>query len=283
MDLPDEELNLLRRICMELEEFEASESVANTGTGARPEGHAFETIVGDFWAEVAALIQRQGATPREQFQLVGAGAGRNRRTGVHRRYDYAPRSIYLPQGAFDPAGSRSNDQRTCEWLRLSFDVEATAVAFPGRAMVREHYAPDGGPYAGDRYWEMFRGMTTNFDDTVVLEESGVLVEKLLFEYKTAKSSRGTAIDGNAHERLSFQILQYLEVATQFPSCRLEVVANGAFRNYRNKYHLGFNQQADRLSSFRWFDMSYRCEAKQYESLAIGLVDWLIRGTARKAK
>jgi hypothetical protein len=127
---------------------------------------------------------------------------------------------------------------------------------------------------------MFNGLTTNFDDCVVLEDRGTLKHKLLLEYKTAKSSRGTGIDGNAHERLSFQILQYLEVATQYPACSLEVIANGAFKNYRNKYHLGFKQQANRLKSFRWFEMTYRCESHEYTALASGLLHWLFHGDNR---
>lgn len=281
--LTPQQTTALRRTCMLLEEFEASESIANTGTGARAEGHDFEDIVAAFWTEVASLATQLGAKAGPEYRLESAGAGRNRRSSVYRRFDHDSRRLYLPLAQPTPGASRGDDERTFQWLKLSFDVEALAVAYPGRIAVRERYAPQGGPYAGDSYWEMFRGLTTNFDDSVVLEDNGVLVEKILLEYKTAKSSRGRAIDGNAHERLSFQILQYLEVATQYPSCRFEVLANGAFRNYRNKYHLGFNQQADRLSSFRWFQMAYRCEAHQYESLAADLLLWLSTGKKRDSR
>jgi len=279
---PQQTVKLLRT-CMRLEEFEASESIANTGTGARAEGNDFEDIVATFWAEVAELAIELGATPGPEYRLESAGAGRNRRSSVYRRFDHSARRLYLPQSAPNLGASSGGDQRTLQWLRLSFNVEDLVVAYPGRLAVRERYAPRDGRYAGDSYWEMFRGLTTSFDDSVVLEDDGVLVEKILLEYKTAKSSRGRAIDGNAHERLSFQILQYLEVATQYPSCRFEVLANGAFRNYRNKYHVGFHQQADRLSSFRWFQMGYRCEAYQYESLAMDLLTWLSTGEKRESR
>lgn len=269
----------LRKVCKELEVFEAGESQRNTGTGKRTDGNDFEKLIEEYWKCVAKLAIEHGAVPKEQVPMSPGGAGRNRRTGAHRRYTFGSRSIYLPQPYPDASVEIDRNPRIGEWLRLSFNVEETARAYPGPDVVREKYAPRGGPYAGDQYWQMFSGMSTNFDDTVVMEDGGVLVEKILFEYKTAKSSKGRCIDGNAHERLSFQVLQYLEVATKFTACRLEVLANGAFKQYKNKYHLGFNQQADRLSSFRWFDMRYRCEAEQYESLAGELLQWLSNETA----
>lgn len=121
---------------------------------------------------------------------------------------------------------------------------------------------------------MFDGLKTKFDDTVLLEESDVLKHKFLFEYKTAKSTRGQQIDGNAHERLSFQIMQYLEVATRYPQCSLVVLANGAFARYRNKYHVSFKVQADRLRCFKWFEMQHLCTSTEYARLVRRLLDWI---------
>ena len=115
---------------------------------------------------------------------------------------------------------------------------------------------------------------------MLLIEGGVLREKILLEYKTAKSTRGTSIDGNAHERLSFQIMQYLEAATRYTRCSLTVLANGAFVRYRNKYHVNFHVQADRLSNFAWFSMDYACTAAGYDRFVSGLLAWLTDGTPR---
>lgn len=124
---------------------------------------------------------------------------------------------------------------------------------------------------------MYAGKTTSFDDSILLVEGGVLREKMLLEYKTAKSSEDTAIDGNVHERLSFQVMQYLEAATRYTKCSLVVIANGAFACYPNKYHVNFNIQADRLANFAWFSMQYLCTKETYLRFADGLLEWLKRG------
>jgi len=129
-----------------------------------------------------------------------------------------------------------------------FPVSELIAAYPTEVEAIGRYAPDTGPFAGSQYPGIYSGLTTKFDDTVVLEDGGVLREKLLLEYKTAKSSRQRQIDGNAHERLSFQIMQHLEVATRYTKCSLVVLANGAFIRYRNKYHVNFHVQADRLAN-----------------------------------
>lgn len=106
-------------------------------------------------------------------------------------------------------------------------------------------------------------------------------EKILLEYKTAKSSKGRQIDGNAHERLSFQIMQYLEVATRYTKCSLMVLANGAFIRYRNKYHVSFHVQAERLKNFAWFSMEHACTAPEYTCFLTGLLAWLFDGTTQE--
>lgn len=115
---------------------------------------------------------------------------------------------------------------------------------------------------------------------MVLVEAGVLREKVLLEYKTAKSTRGRQVDGNAHERLSFQILQHLEVATRYTRCSLVVLANGAFVRYRNKYHVTFHVQTDRLRNFAWFAMEHACTVDEYARFVTGLLGWLFEGRPR---
>jgi len=154
-------------------------------------------------------------------------------------------------------------------------------SFPSEAEAIRRYAPTTGPYAARAYPTIYSGLTTKFDDTVVLVEGGVLREKILLEYKTAKSSKRRQIDGNAHERLSFQIMQYLEVATRYTKCSLMVIANGAFVRYRNKYHVNFHVQADRLKNFSWFSMEHACTAVEYTGFLKALLSWLFLGTPRE--
>ena len=124
---------------------------------------------------------------------------------------------------------------------------------------------------------MYNALTTTFDDTVLLTENGTLIEKILLEYKTAKSTKDEKIDGNAHERLSFQIMQYLEAATRYTRCSLVVIANGAYVKYRNKYHVSFHVQADRLNNFSWFKMEFACASAEYARFLESLLAWLFNG------
>jgi hypothetical protein len=184
----------------------------------------------------------------------------------------------LPNNPHAPLSDPS--AQPSRWLEVVFPVADLVAAFPTEAEAVGRYAPGSGPYAGSRYPGIYSGLTTKFDDTVVLEDAGVLREKLLLEYKTAKSSGGRQIDGNAHERLSFQIMQYLEVATRYTKCSLVVFANGAFIRYRNKYHVNFHVQADRLKNFAWFSMEHACTLGEYSQLLDDLLSWLFEGTPR---
>lgn len=133
-------------------------------------------------------------------------------------------------------------------------------------------------YYGDNYPSLYSGKTTNFDWAMALSLNGMLIEKMLFEYKSAKSSRGETVDGNAHERLAFQTLQYLEVASQVSSCSLNVIMSSAFAKYKNKYHPSFNQQSIRLGdAFLWFKMRMFTCHSEYAALFAMLSGFLIDG------
>ncbi|MGQ0553251.1 MAG: hypothetical protein ACT4PU_08520 [Planctomycetota bacterium] len=263
----------LETVVQRLESFEASESVANTGTGSRREGSGFERLVGEFWAAVVRHAIDHGAASSAVTRIGGRS---------WTRLSVRERSLYLPTQPIKPKAkpSESTDIPS-RWLDVAFPVTELVAAFPSEMEAIKRYAPQTGPFSGSDYPSLYSGLTTRFDDTLVLEQGGILVEKVLLEYKTAKSSRRRHIDGNAHERLSFQIMQYLEVATRYPRCSLVVLANGAFVKYRNKYHVNFQVQADRLTCFSWFSMEYACTASQYTRLAGGLLTWLFEGKPRR--
>lgn len=129
---------------------------------------------------------------------------------------------------------------------------------------------------------MYKALKTTFGGTVLLTENGALIEKILILYKTAKSTKDEKIDGNAHERLSFQIMQYLEAAKRYPRCSLVVIANGAYVKYENKYHVNFHVQADRLNKhFSWFKMEFACTSAEYERFLESLLAWLFDGVKRE--
>lgn len=244
-------------------DFEAAASRRNTGTGSRREGERFEELVGDLWD---ALAEHASEKPQAVRTRV-----RGPSNSSWTRLDAGPRTLYLPSRSAAAQAAPSADSR---WLDLKYSVADLIAAFPGTQQAVGRYSPDAGPFSGESYPEIYDNRQTRFDGAIILVEKDVLREKILLEYKTAKSSRGTSVDGNAHERLSFQILQYLEVACRYSACSLVVIANGAFTKYRNKYHPNFHVQADRLSVFRWFDMEYLATVSEYARFVAGLCDWL---------
>jgi len=251
-----------------MEQFEAGASRANTGTGARDEGAKFEVLVGTLWKEMAEFCRLSGA---RSSTIHGVG------TRWFHELIVEDRALFLP---FERIQGTKNQPST-RWLETDFGVTDLVNAYPGVDQATGRYAPPTGPYAGEDYPGMFHGLSTCFDDTIVLVEAGVLKEKILLEYKTGKSSNGRQVDANVHERLSFQMMQYLEAATRYTRCSLVVLTNGAFARYRNKYHVNFHVQADRLANFSWFSMEYACAELEYLSFLTGLANWLFEGTERK--
>lgn len=218
----------VEKLAAMMEAFEASASRKNTGTGSRREGAGFERLLGEMWEAVRKAAVDDGA----ESSFV-AGVGKRRWAKV----THAGRSLYLPN---NPTAPLSNpDHQPSRWLEVDFDVTELVSAYPGLPEAVARYSPPSGPFAGGNYPQMFARLQTRFDDTIILEEDGVLREKVLLEYKTGKSSKGVQMDANVHERLSFQIMQYLEVATRYPACSLVVFTNGAYSRYRNKYHVNF--------------------------------------------
>jgi hypothetical protein len=257
-------------LCTKMERFEAKGSVANTGTGSRREGQGFERLLGELWESVRRQAVEAGA---ECTFVLGTG---NRRWAC---LALADRKLFLPNNPKTPV--TEPDAQPSRWLEVDFSVAELVEKFPSHADAVRRYAPETGSFAKEQYQGIYSGLSTKFDDTVVLVQGGVLREKILLEYKTAKSSRRRTIDGNAHERLSFQIMQYLEVATRYTKCSLVVFANGAFVRYRNKYHVNFHIQAERLANFAWFSMEYACASDEYQRFLSGLLTWLFDGGVRR--
>ncbi|MGB4189876.1 MAG: hypothetical protein WBJ58_07955 [Syntrophales bacterium] len=214
--------SLLRQI----QNFEATESKANTGTGARREGSKFEALLASLWMKLGKHCEIHGA---QGTDVQGSGSHWYRKLTVNNR------DLLLPLGRRQ--GTAVPNARPPRWLESEFRVTDLVARFPGIRKARDQYAPESGPFAGDSYQSMFDGLSTKFDDTIVLIQDNILHEKILLEYKTAKSSKKVQIDANVHERLSFQMLQYLEAALRYTRCSLAVIVNGAFIRYRNKYHV----------------------------------------------
>lgn len=259
--------------------FEAGPSQANTGTGSRREGDEFEDRVRTIWEELALnhpsdVTCRRELVPKE-VRIVPRGSSFYVLSKESRR-------IYLPAPKVSTLEFEHIDVSE-RWIATRFFVKDLIASFPGTDVVVSSYAPrdstESDKFFGKLYPDIYSRRETNFDDTIVLVQDGVIKEKILLEYKTGKPNEGkTAIDGNAHERLSFQILQYLEVAQQYPRCSLSVFTNSAFVRYRNKYHVNFHIQGARLEVYDIFRMRYMATAREYLAFVSQLLDFLLHGT-----
>lgn len=80
-------------VAKRMELFEASESVANTGTGSRREGEGFERLAGELWE----ALRKQAVVGGASCTFV-AGVG-NRRWA---KLTIGDRSLYLPNNPTTP-------------------------------------------------------------------------------------------------------------------------------------------------------------------------------------
>ncbi|MEN3039967.1 MAG: hypothetical protein ABDH66_00295 [Bacteroidia bacterium] len=142
------------------------------------------------------------------------------------------------------------------------------------------------------YPQSYRGKKTRFDGVIAFCEieqgcvcgEGVreahftitsLHRRYLIEIKAAKSSKQDTIDGNAHERLSFQNLEYLNICLRDPHTDMLVLTNDAFLRYRNKYHAAFGVHAYLLSmQFPTYKFRMVSAATQYLALFMEWYHWL---------
>jgi len=137
----------------------------------------------------------------------------------------------------------------------------------------------------DDYKKNYSNSETVFDLTVVLLEKENndkwnLHKKYLIECKSAKSSSGGRIDGNAHERFSYQNLDFLEIALMHENEPYEILlfTNKAFLSYSNKYHAGFCVHALRLmEKYPCYRFNIVSTEEQYARLLNEWKTWLTEG------
>lgn len=261
-----------------LDNIVSSPSVAGRPAGSSDAGTVFEDAIENIWEDFARLHQPfvklvRITHPIPSRKNVPILCLRNLEN--HAEIFFPERRINLTPDSIE------TDEIPDSWLLREFTVSELIRNHLGEGPY--NFAPptprDSIAYYGENYPHLFRGKKTKFDWAMALSLNGVLVEKMLFEYKSAKSSGGETVDGNAHERLAFQALQYLEVASQMTSCSLNVVMSSAFAKYRNKYHPSFNQQSIRLGdAFRWFKMRLFMCHSEYTALFSMLSAFLIEGT-----
>jgi hypothetical protein len=251
-------------ICKRLHEIQATESVANTGAGKRQDGAVFEHLMVEYWDRLAQICVFHGAS----VAYTADNATAKKKYAVLSRGN---RNLVLPCSDSKPVTKFGIHRNS---LRLRFKAKDILAQYPSLESTIRSWAPEQGKFSGVDYRKQYEEKVTEFDDTIIKLEDGMLVEKVLLEYKTSKSSKGKSIDGNAHERLSFQMLQYAEIAPMFTSCSLLVFSNGAFGQYENKYHMFFRLQMERLKVLSGFKATFNSDIGEYVSRAQELHDWL---------
>jgi hypothetical protein len=245
--------------------YSGGPSLAGMPAGGRMEGDEFERAVATAWTIFADEVRSVSIVTVVEPQRRG------QQRAIKLQSRHGPWAVYWNYSSdiAQFADESVHEDVPPAWLERRFLVSD---------ILQEHLGP--GPYAfapmdhrdsaryhGNNYPELFRGKKTEFDFSGALVVEGALREKLLFEYKYAKSSGGASVDGNAHERLAFQVLQYVEIALRYPSCSLNVIAAQAFAEYRNKYHPAFNQQAIRLNE-TFQQVQFRFAACRSEYIAL---------------
>jgi len=267
----------LHRLGDELERELGGASQAGVPAGARTEGLLFERALAGTWRdflEMHAPYLEIRRVPTAHNSVSTAVEASNPRNGSQ---------LYIPVDAVTNAESYPMAVQPVpdSWMQKKFMVSELIEAHLGSRVME--FAPptprDSALYWGTNYPAIYEGKSTNFDFTIALAQSGVLVEKMLFEYKYAKSSKEQTVDGNAHERLSFQILQYLEIASRYTYCSMNVVSSNSFVKYKNKYHPSFHQQAIRLGdAFRAFTLRMASCHSEYIRMFTSLSEFLLVGT-----
>lgn len=265
--------------------YEGEGSRAGEPAGSSERGREFEVIVASSFSRTIRHFAQQN-----HFVVTAGRIGNNTAVKVAHRdkvilFAFAGRETErrLVQGlqVEAPLLQGIDPERLSEWIRMSYAVEIwTNPRLP--QLDERGWIPKSDErivYADDRYQELYAGLTTSFDATIVYlvkqEERYYLHKKCLVECKSAKSSGGERVDGNAHERFSFQNLEYLEIATLYPRCELLLLTNDAYVRYRNKYHSGFGVHALRLSNaFSWYHFRIVTTTEQYLQLFRSWEEWL---------
>jgi hypothetical protein len=145
-------------------------------------------------------------------------------------------------------------------------------------------------YRGENYRKIYlekrgeKSKITKFDGAILKLvspplsglEKACLDKKILVEIKSAKIKSDGSIDGNVHERFSFQNMEYLEIASLYPKTQLLLLTNDVFLRSRNKYYTAFGVHAIRLmNAFCFYEFDMVSTSEQYVRLFKKWEKWLL--------
>lgn len=267
----------LRNVANRIASFEDAPSEVGRPTGSAEGGSSFEGLIANGITDVIHfLLELQGASAHSVEVVVDGLSSRKLKTndGIialskdHRKIVFRLPGIKLKKTDNSPFVVKE------QWLRRTYKVEEwynqKISEFESKGWI-----PREGKFAGRSYPDIHKGLSIEFDGTILFIESGELRCKVLLECKSAKSSNKNQIDGNAHERFAYQNLEYLELAALYPRTQLLLLTNDAFVRYRNKYHTGFGVHGIRLANaFAWYDFDMVSTTSQYIRLFERWHEWL---------
>jgi hypothetical protein len=226
-----------------LYEFEAPATQTGTPAGSRKDYLEFHRRVGAFLSELSDRLAD------EYGGVIIAGYG-----GMHwRKIVHGRRVCYMPCAV---PSSDTVVASIPEWLACGTKDRAH-FSFERELPARE------APF--------------EFKGVIGLREDGCPPVRILTEYVTGKSSKGEKMDGNAHERLSYKLLQYLELYAEDATdkCELFVFGNGAFAKYSNRFYPFMQRQFERMAAaFPNFKAVWAVEVPDFLALGQRIVEWL---------
>lgn len=257
--------------------FEDAPSEVGRPTGSAEGGSSFEGLVANGITDVINfLLEIQGSSAHSVEVAINNLSSRKLRTndGIialskdHRKMIFRLPGIKLEKTHDSPVEVKE------QWLRRTYKVEEwydqKISEFESKGWI-----PKEGKFADRSYPDIHKGLSIEFDGTILFIERDELRCKVLLECKSAKSSNKIQIDGNAHERFAYQNLEYLELAALYPRTQLLLLTNDAFVRYRNKYHTGFGVHGIRLANaFAWYDFDMVSTTSQYVRLFRRWHAWL---------
>lgn len=227
-----------------LYDFEAPEVQPGVPAGSRTDYVRFHIFAREFLSELADRLAGEYG-----------GAIFVRRGKKHwRKIVHGKRACYIPCAA-PPFNAICAS--VPKWLSAGFSASGPV-------------APGEGEIAGK--------INFSFKEVIGLVDEGCPPCRIVIDYVTGKSSKGEKMDGNAHERLSYKILQYVEMlhldALEM-QCRLFIFGNGAFVKYSNKFYPSTLMHLERLGALvKRFEAGMAVDVDGYLRLALEIADWL---------
>ncbi|MEJ5337148.1 MAG: hypothetical protein WHT26_07630 [Thermus sp.] len=282
----------IRKIISEIVDYEPEETIGGRTTGEASGGRTFEKIVSQKFQEAFLLLAKGTKSTVVEVLSEGDIVPTRQRVGLWGIYNQFSGKALVPilteapnntHGIRKPNGTILIVSK--QDLQLTFKTDEVYAPYLNVLKESRHI-----PKTREKsYWELAEGLSTKFDGGLLFVENirvdstkrlrGDVTRKILMEIKAAKSSQKQRVDGNAHERFSFQNMEFLVWSHTHPPEKLGLLllTNGAFLRYKNKYHMAFGIHAHllRQSFGRFYKFQMISWYEDYLDLMTDIGEWLL--------